>query len=717
MVQFDNQYRQIKIKVVYYGPALGGKTSCLQHIHKATDPNRRTKLYSMNTASDRTLFFDLLSLNLGRIRGYQLAIQLYTVPGQVQYDATRRAVLSGADGIVFVADSQEHCRETNKQSLENLWINLVANGLDRSSMPLVLHYNKRDLDPLISTEDMNEALNPKKLPAIPSIATTGQGVMEGFATVSELTLAAVADKLGVGSNPAAVERLQKQVRASLEGFMGEDVPQDVSVVVPSGVESTDEPLDKDILVGEAVKANMAMTDLNARLDTMSRLLNRKISIIAGIQKFGSEVSAEHDPLNVLRMLLSAAINLLEVPAAAVMMVPGSGEMKEVAVHGIGRDPLLHTPDEVGEAFAIGLVGAAEPRLLNSEIEDPGLLFSTIEAAGFSSAVIIPLVAGERIQGLLTVYADSGRDMLEEEDLQLASVLGSTAAIACSNARSWQQLEATNRDLESQVEARTRDLKSSLTDVQRLARDLEDKNRIIDDAYRELAELDHIKDELISRLAQDLKTPISSVAGASKILEGYREMLPEKGMRFISIIRDETAKLSELIQSIFQASVLASSKTVPVKALARLDELIKRGFMPLRDLAQAKKVRLKVLIPSGLESIDCDAGSMEIALRAVFKNAIVFNRDAGEVTIAVRRIVRGGEAWISITVTDTGIGIASADVPRIFDTFWQGDNAPADRPHGIGLGLAIAKRVVTNHGGEIIASSSPQGTEVAIALPQ
>ena len=105
MVQFDNQNRQVKIKIVYYGPAVGGKTTSLQHIHRALDPERRTRLYSLNTADDRTLFFDLLSLNLGRIRDFRLSIQLYTVPGQVQYDTTRRAVLAGADGVVFVADS------------------------------------------------------------------------------------------------------------------------------------------------------------------------------------------------------------------------------------------------------------------------------------------------------------------------------------------------------------------------------------------------------------------------------------------------------------------------------------------------------------------------------------------------------------------------------------------------------------------------------------
>jgi signal recognition particle receptor subunit beta len=140
MVQFDNQNRQIKIKIVYYGPAVGGKTTCLQHIHRVTDPQRRTKLYSLNTAADRTLFFDLLSLNLGRIRGYQLALQLYTVPGQVQYDATRRTVLAGADGIVFVADSQTSQAAANLESLENLWTNMEANGLDRKTVPVVRHF-------------------------------------------------------------------------------------------------------------------------------------------------------------------------------------------------------------------------------------------------------------------------------------------------------------------------------------------------------------------------------------------------------------------------------------------------------------------------------------------------------------------------------------------------------------------------------------------------
>ncbi len=235
MVQFDNQFRQIKVKIVYYGPALGGKTTCLQQIHRAIDPERRTKLYSLNTATDRTLFFDLLSLDLGRIRGYRLALQLYTVPGQVQYDATRRAVLSGADGVVFVADSQTSQAEANREALANLADNLRANGLEADSIPLVLLYNKRDLSPVLEVATMDRELNPRGLPAFSTVAINGDGVMEGFAEITELTLAAVADKLGVGSNQTALDRLLRQVRGSLEPLLAEDRPpagDDVHVVQP-----------------------------------------------------------------------------------------------------------------------------------------------------------------------------------------------------------------------------------------------------------------------------------------------------------------------------------------------------------------------------------------------------------------------------------------------------------------------------------------------------
>ena len=185
MAIFNLQERTINAKIVYYGPALGGKTTCLQYVHRVTDPQHRTKLYSLNTASDRTLFFDLLSLNLGRIRGYRLSMQLYTVPGQVQYNATRRAVLSGADGIVFVADSQASRAEANIESMHNLYENLETYGYDLETIPFAIQYNKRDMPNILSPEELRAQINPMGVPDFEAVAINGAGVFETLSAVSK----------------------------------------------------------------------------------------------------------------------------------------------------------------------------------------------------------------------------------------------------------------------------------------------------------------------------------------------------------------------------------------------------------------------------------------------------------------------------------------------------------------------------------------------------
>src|SRR5512147_1849327 len=157
MVQFNFSERTIKAKVVYYGPPQSGKTTNLEQIHKITDPDGANRLISLNTAQDRTLFFDLLPFSLGAVSGYDFKVQLYTVPGQVQYNATRRVVLSGADGVVFVADSRRSTLKDNLASIENMKVNLLANRLVAEKVPLVMQYNKRDLDEVLSLEELVSA--------------------------------------------------------------------------------------------------------------------------------------------------------------------------------------------------------------------------------------------------------------------------------------------------------------------------------------------------------------------------------------------------------------------------------------------------------------------------------------------------------------------------------------------------------------------------------
>ncbi|MDO9080184.1 MAG: ADP-ribosylation factor-like protein, partial [Desulfuromonadales bacterium] len=169
--------REINAKIVYYGPGLCGKTTNIKYIHEKLRPETRGKLLSLATETDRTLFFDFLPVDLGEIKGYQTRFQLYTVPGQVFYNSTRKMVLKGADGIVFVADSQREMLQANQESLANLRENLAEQGQNIDDIPMVIQYNKRDLFNALPVEELDRTLNPRKLPTFSACAHDGSGVL------------------------------------------------------------------------------------------------------------------------------------------------------------------------------------------------------------------------------------------------------------------------------------------------------------------------------------------------------------------------------------------------------------------------------------------------------------------------------------------------------------------------------------------------------------
>ena len=177
--------REINCKIVYYGPGLGGKTTNLQFIFKKTDPDNKGKMISLATETERTLFFDFLPLSLGSIRGFKVRFHLYTVPGQVFYDASRKLILRGVDGVVFVADSQVERMEANIESLQNLQKNLAEHGISLATIPYVIQYNKRDLPNVISLEEMQKVLNPKGTPYFEGVAMSGKGVFETLKEIAK----------------------------------------------------------------------------------------------------------------------------------------------------------------------------------------------------------------------------------------------------------------------------------------------------------------------------------------------------------------------------------------------------------------------------------------------------------------------------------------------------------------------------------------------------
>jgi hypothetical protein len=180
--------REINCKLVYYGPGLGGKTANLQWIYDHTEAAQKGKMISLATETDRTLFFDFLPIDLGTVRGFKARIHLYTVPGQVFYEASRKLILKSADGVVFVADSQEERLDANLETLDNLREHLRGHKLDFNTIPYVLQLNKRDLPGILSVEELSKHLRVKGEPIIEAVAITGQGVFETLREIAKLVL-------------------------------------------------------------------------------------------------------------------------------------------------------------------------------------------------------------------------------------------------------------------------------------------------------------------------------------------------------------------------------------------------------------------------------------------------------------------------------------------------------------------------------------------------
>ncbi|MCS7183417.1 MAG: ATP-binding protein [Thermoanaerobaculum sp.] len=717
MVQFDNQYRQVKLKVVYYGPALGGKTTCLQYIHRITDPQRRSRLYTLNTASDRTLFFDLLGLDLGRIRGYRLTLQLFTVPGQVQYNTTRRAVLAGADGVVFVADSQASQERANLESWNNLVENLRANGLDPETIPLVLQYNKRDLPGVLSKEQLNRLLNPKGYPAFETVATTGLGVMEAFSAICEATVLSVADRLGITAQGDALTRLVANVRAAIAPLVPSKRPEvEAPVVLRTAATGTLEPQE---LVAEAVRANTAMADLSARLDQLSKQLRRRVEELQSILVFSQTLSQAREPDEVTTAFFERFLVDLRVTAGSLLLLNPRNELVEVLRRGLAAEPTMRRASQ-GEVPAQSLLTSRQVfRLDLSELaagQGGEAWVEEVRGLGFQHMLAVPLVVRDHPLGLVTAYGEAQRGAFQDEDLELAAIMGAVGAMAMANARAWHSLEQVNRNLEGLVEERTAELQRALQRAEALTRQLEAKNRELEVAYGQLEELDRLKGELLRRVAHELNTPVTAIQTAARILARWEQIPKEKVANFVGIVAEESARLAELIASTLHAAALGAGVSGNAKTSVAVAELLRQALAPVKGEIADRQIKVSVKVAAGLERVTCFAEQLTAALTALLKNAVEFNNPEGSVTVTVVPVRQQGRSLVEFRVEDSGVGIPPEELPYVTEPFFQGGALLTGKPKGLGLGLAVAKRVAEMHHGSLeIVSQVGQGTRVSLTV--
>ncbi|MGZ3419472.1 MAG: GTP-binding protein [Polyangiales bacterium] len=264
MASLNTAARELVLKIVYYGPGLGGKTTSLQALHDASPPERRGKLVSLATPVDRTLYFDFLPLRLPPLRGLAVRLQLFTVPGQVYFNATRRLVLSGADGVVFVADAQPDRLDANLESLENLRENLAEHGRDLASMPHAFAFNKRDLPDILPNEELNKALNQYHAPWFGTVATRGEGVQATLDEMTRLVLQAYEAQLpepSASERSVHVEDAPPSVRVSQSMPVVRQEPEEPEIVT-SVVEIARVPAEEDQVVTSSLSNGTFLADVS-----------------------------------------------------------------------------------------------------------------------------------------------------------------------------------------------------------------------------------------------------------------------------------------------------------------------------------------------------------------------------------------------------------------------------------------------------------------------
>lgn len=294
MALFNYVAKEVTLKIVYYGTGLSGKTTNLQHLHSALDPEKAGRLISLATETDRTLFFDFLPVELGKINDFSVRFQLYTVPGQIKYNLTRKAVLKGANAVVFVADSQREVRETNMESFANMKENLLSNNIYPDNIILVLQYNKRDLPNILPVDELNKSLNSIGYLYHQAEAINGKGVKETFQTVTKLLIKDLSEKYKFEILPLPYEETIKAEEIALPS-LSQELSETITLEEPAQpclsqqeTASTKKNIEEPILP----KTEEPPEYLSEQIDKLAESLRENTHMLASVKSAANELLDE-----------------------------------------------------------------------------------------------------------------------------------------------------------------------------------------------------------------------------------------------------------------------------------------------------------------------------------------------------------------------------------------------------------------------------------------
>jgi signal recognition particle receptor subunit beta len=462
MVELNHRERTIKVKVVYYGPAAGGKTTNLQVLHQHADAARRGELVSVNSAQDRTILFDLLPLKAAGFRGFDLRLQIVTVPGQAMYAATRRLALKHSDSIVFVANSAADRWEENVQSFREMTENLISHQLDPSTLPLVLQYNKRDLPEVTPAEFMDRTLNARHVEAIPAVAVRGEGVLETFSAILHRTMADLAARYQLVGT-AAGGQLQDWTKNAMVSMFGTTslltiggpavAPAQATFEAPSGpppdrrVIKVSQPEDavrraglkpdaraNETLVDSYAEASAQLATEAGQLREERDLLRRRITDVRQTLAAAQDVLAGRPLDAALRAILGPMCAAAGVSHASFLLPGVDRTFRPAVLRALAEDPLLRTRAGVRHA-ADKLFHDQGPRLQRAaDVLDLGDALASREPT-FSAVLSVPVRTPRGLQGLALLYYDAEEALPPDDTLEhlamLARAIGPSLDLASS----------------------------------------------------------------------------------------------------------------------------------------------------------------------------------------------------------------------------------------------------------------------------------------------
>ena len=443
MVEISHRERVVRAKIIYYGPAAGGKTTNLVVLHRRANPKRRGEMVSVNSTQDRTILLDLLPMKTPAFRGYELRFQVIAVPGQRMYAASRKLLLNGADAVVFVANSAADRWEETIHSLREMNQNLLAHGLDPTTIPVIYQYNKRDLPEVTPLGAMDRTLNARKTKSFPAVAIREEGVLATFAAALEMTMDDIAKRFKLGANLRNARSVDEWTAESMRAMFAwrpsdsdelgdpeaaaskmaapaptsealiERLPH-VAVKVPvarsvegatspSAATPASDPQAAEALVDSYAQAAAELTSALEDMREQRDFVDKQLTDVDAPSRASQALLQGTPPDEVLRALVMQLVEAFGAISGSLSLVRHDGELQPVVLHGLQREPLVSMADESQRPLGIALAESAKSLVFM--MGDPGPLAQVLERSGgkLTAIVAIPVRTSHQQLGLLSFY--------------------------------------------------------------------------------------------------------------------------------------------------------------------------------------------------------------------------------------------------------------------------------------------------------------------------